>query len=232
VILDFDAMVAVMETERPLWKPGTRYGYHAVTFGWLVGEVIRRVAGESVGSFFRRMVAEPLHLDFWIGLPDSEEHRVAKVVHPSETVERGLSPLFDEALERREPIQLAVANSYGNLLSPGGSDAPGVHAAEIPAANGITNARGLAGMYAPLSVGGELGRVRLVGPAQLAEMGATESASLRDAVLFASVRHSAGFEKGAIGRSGLSGEEGLVLSEAAFGHGGLVVLWQVAGRVM
>ena len=75
---DFDTMVDRMEVEDPLWRPGTRYGYHAVTFGWLVGEVIRRVTGESVGAFFRSQVAGPQQLDFWIGLPAVQTYGFAR----------------------------------------------------------------------------------------------------------------------------------------------------------
>jgi CubicO group peptidase (beta-lactamase class C family) len=218
-LCDFDAMVGLMERETPLWRPGSRHGYHAITFGWLVGEVIRRVAGETVGTFFRRNVAGPLGIDFWIGLPGSEEQRVATTVM-SDDGEATFAPRLAEAIQNREPIQLELVNSIASLLTPGACDAPGVHAAEIPAANGITNARGLAGMYAPLSVGGQLDGVTLVDGEQLAQMGSTESAG-EDAVMFEACRFSPGFEKAAGGRAVFLGAEGLLLSEAAFGHSGL-----------
>ena len=63
---------------RPQWEPGTQHGYHATTYGWLVGEVVRRITGKSVGTYFRDEIAEPLGLDFWIGLPESEEARVGR----------------------------------------------------------------------------------------------------------------------------------------------------------
>lgn len=212
-LIDLDGMVSLMEREKPLWRPGTRYGYHAFTFGWLVGEVVRRVSGDTVGRFFRREIAEPLGLDFWIGLPTGLEDRVATMLY-ADDAGSSAGP-FEEALRAGEPIQVAVANSYGGMLDPGGCDAPGVHAAEIPASNGITNARGLAGMYAPLSIGGELSGIRLVGEEQIAQMVATESATLCDAVGFEPIRHSAGFEKAGLGRTPV-----LALSEAAFGHSG------------
>ncbi|CAN5788722.1 hypothetical protein BH23CHL2_BH23CHL2_23610 [soil metagenome] len=73
-------VIAALEDERLFWEPGTRVGYHAMTFGFLVGEVIRRVSGKSLGTFFREEVAGPLGLDFWIGLPDSEHHRVCPLI--------------------------------------------------------------------------------------------------------------------------------------------------------
>ena len=67
-------------TQTPLWEPGTQHGYHAVTYGWLVGEVVRRVSGRSLGDFFAEEIAAPLGLDFWIGLPDDEQARVSPLI--------------------------------------------------------------------------------------------------------------------------------------------------------
>lgn len=218
-LLDFDAMAARMESEQPIWRPGSRHGYHAITFGWLVGEVIRRVAGDTVGAFFRRNVAEPLGIDFWIGLPGSHERRVAETVMEN-SGPRGMSSHFSAALERGGAPQIAAANSMADLLDPGGCDAPGVHEAEIPAANGISNARALARMFAALSLDGELDDVALVDADQLAQMAATESAG-EDAVTLDQCRYSPGFEKATPGRGALLGADGAVLSESAFGHSGL-----------
>ena len=76
----WEPVIAALEAQAPHWEPGTEHGYHATTYGWLVGEVIRRVTGKSVGTYFRSEIAEPLGLDFWIGLPESEEPRVAPLV--------------------------------------------------------------------------------------------------------------------------------------------------------
>ena len=73
-------MTSALAAEEPFWEPGTRNGYHAFTFGFLVGELIRRVSGKSLGTFFRDEVATPLGLDFWIGLPEEEEPRVAPTI--------------------------------------------------------------------------------------------------------------------------------------------------------
>ena len=217
---DFDAMVTLIERERPLWQPGTTHGYHAVTFGWLVGEVIRRVSGESVGSFLRRHVAEPLGVDFWIGLPPSEEHRVARTVL-AQTGAAAVGSHVAEALAQDRPIQRALANSLSDFLTPGACDAQGTHHAEIPASNGIANARALARIYAALALGGEIDGVRLVDEDQIAQMGATESASSKDAVTFEPSRFSPGFEKANSGRTALLTGDGMTLSESAFGHAGL-----------
>src|SRR5690554_1888368 len=79
-LTDWDYMTELLAAEAPFWEPGTRNGYHALTFGFTVGEVVRRVSGKSLGTFFRDEVAAPLGLDFWIGLPEEQEHRVAPVI--------------------------------------------------------------------------------------------------------------------------------------------------------
>ena len=73
-------MIEALASQAPNWEPGTQHGYHATTYGWLVGEVVRRVTGKSVGTYFRDEIAEPLGLDFWIGLPEEEESRVATLI--------------------------------------------------------------------------------------------------------------------------------------------------------
>ena len=78
--LAWDPMVRALEEQAPVWEPGTAHGYHATTYGWLVGEVVRRVSGKSLGTFFHDEIATPLDLDFWIGLPDEEQHRVAPLI--------------------------------------------------------------------------------------------------------------------------------------------------------
>src|SRR5207237_9979112 len=75
-LLAWDPMTAALAAQRPVWEPGTAHGYHGRTFGWLVGEVIRRVSGRNVGTFFAEEIAAPAGLDFWIGLPSAERGRV------------------------------------------------------------------------------------------------------------------------------------------------------------
>jgi len=81
-IYDPGALTAALAEQAPSWEPGTEHGYHAMTFGWLVGEVVRRVSGRTVGRFFHEEIAGPLGLDFWIGLPEDQEARVAAVRMP------------------------------------------------------------------------------------------------------------------------------------------------------
>jgi CubicO group peptidase (beta-lactamase class C family) len=78
-LLDWNRCVTVLAEMKPLWTPGTAFMYHSLTYGYLVGEVMRRITGKTVGRFFAEEVAGPLNLDLWIGLPEQEEHRVAPI---------------------------------------------------------------------------------------------------------------------------------------------------------
>ena len=70
-VLAWDPMIHALEAQTPVWEPGTQHGYHAVTYGYLVGEVVRRITGRSIGTYFREEIGDPLGLDFWIGLPEA-----------------------------------------------------------------------------------------------------------------------------------------------------------------
>ena len=150
---DWDYMVGRLEAEEPWWKPGTRNGYHLLTFGWTVGELVRRVSGKSLGTFFQDEVARPLGIDFWIGAPESTGDRIA----PS------LDLFARQPDDPLDDFQIAMASDPASLqgrafLGEGGfnPNSRESHAAEIGAAGGISNGRGLAGMYAPFACGGSL----------------------------------------------------------------------------
>jgi CubicO group peptidase (beta-lactamase class C family) len=164
--LDWDTVTSALAASAPCWEPGTAHGYHAVTYGWLVGEVVRRVSGRSLGTFFRDEVAGPLGLEFWIGLPDEQQSRVAPLIPMGGG--DGLPMLMSEEGDGSDdaPSSLVdMLNTFlgeGNLAAkaltaPGGALAdeqvwnePRLRAAEIPAANGVTNAPSLARLYASL----------------------------------------------------------------------------------
>jgi len=144
----WDPVIEALAAQTPFWEPGTAHGYHAITYGWLVGEVIRRITGTSVGTFFAREFATPLGLDFWIGLPAEHEHRVspvfgAAVALPSESAAAPASDYASTLLAR-------ALNAGGAFSEPGWMNRPAWHAAEVPAANGITNATSLSRLYASL----------------------------------------------------------------------------------
>jgi CubicO group peptidase (beta-lactamase class C family) len=91
-LYDWGRYAAALAETEPWWEPGTRHGYHALTFGYLVGEVIRRVSGMSVGQFFRSEVSDPLKADFFIGVPESEDHRAAEIIPDPASASNGPPP--------------------------------------------------------------------------------------------------------------------------------------------
>lgn len=210
---DWEYMVGALAEQAPLWSPGTRNGYHMITFGWLVGEVVRRVSGKSLGRFFQDEVAGPLGLDFWIGLPEEMENRVAPVIMPA-----------PDPNAPQPPPDSVFAIAFGNGVTSGyllDPDSRAAHAAEIGGAGGITNARGLAGMYAPLANGGSLGGVTLVDGKTLARMGVVSSATGQDATLMIPTRFALGFMKSIDNRRMPPGmQDSAILTEDAFGHVG------------
>ena len=224
---DWDVVVNALAKQEPWWKPGTMHGYHMQTFGWLVGEVVRRVSGKSLGTFFREEVAQPLGLDFWIGLPKALENRVAPILsadplRPNDPI----SSIYVAMADMASMQGLSVFNSGGYML-PGpdgelGYNSQAAHAAEIGAAGGVTNARGLAGMYAPLANGGSLNGIHLVTQDDIARMTAVSSASALDATLLAPTRFGLGYAKTWDNRHepSCTKDDSIILSESAFGHPG------------
>ena len=151
-LYDWDKCTSLLAAQAPWWEPGTQSGYHAISQGYLVGEVVRRVSGVSVGTFFAREVAEPLGADFFIGTPDSADHRVAHVIAPT-------SPLGDA---RINPESI-LARTLGNpLLDAAASATVPWRRSEIPAAGGHGNARSVAAVQSIVSHGGQAQGVRLM----------------------------------------------------------------------
>ena len=211
MLIDFDAMAARVAAEPAFWEPGTRQGYHALTFAWTVGQVVRIVAGRPLGRYFAEEIAGPLGLDFHIGLPEALEPRVAPMIAPDRAEIDFGSRFFRTATT--EPGSLP--NLF--LFNQGGADfnAREVHAAEIASANGMTNARGLAGMYAALAAGGG----GLVDGDTLARMGRVTAATMDDAVLLQPMRFAMGFMASTDNRAGAG--DSLLIGETAFGHVGM-----------
>jgi CubicO group peptidase (beta-lactamase class C family) len=189
--LSWDPVVAALARQSPHWEPGTRHGYHATTYGWLVGEVIRRVTGTSVGGFFRTEIAEPLGLDFWIGLPEAEERRVVPVI-PFEIPEEGdLSEMVDTFLGPDSSLGKALVAPGGALADQAVWNSRAMRAAEVPAANGVTDARSLARLYA--SIIGDTDGIRILGKDQM-QRATTRLTSGPDAVLLdLDIQFSLGF---------------------------------------
>ena len=143
-IYDWDKVVGLLAAQAPLWPPGTASGYHALTQGYLIGEVIRRITGKTIGTFFRQEIAEPLGADFWIGLPASEDGRVADLIPPPPG-----GAIGDNI---QSELQEITFNNPGVDVSETRSRA--WRGAEIPAGGGTGNARSIAEIHAILANGG------------------------------------------------------------------------------
>ncbi len=210
-LYDWDRMVGRLEAEAPFWEPGTRNGYHMINFGWVVGEIVRRVSGRSLGTFFQDELARPLGIDFWIGLPEVLEPRVAPMVP---YVRQKGEPLSAFALDVVRQPDSIPALAVANLMSMG-MNSRGAHAAEIGGGGGITNGRGLAGMYRPLAAGGG----GLVRPETVRRMRSVSVATNDDATLRIATRFALGFMVSMDNRAKAE-TDSAVLGEHAFGHVG------------
>lgn len=201
-------MVDALAAQEPYWEPGTAHGYHALTYGWLVGEVLSRVTGLSPGQLLAAEIAEPLGIDFWVGLPDAERARVAPLI-PAPPPPPGAAPDPLTAL-MLDPNGLA----YKAFLVPNGLfgviNEPDLWRAQLPAANGIANARALAAMYAACL--GEVDGVRLLGPETLAAATVQQTTGIDRVIGFGS-RFGLGFQ--------LSFPERPMAGAGSFGHYGL-----------
>ena len=185
---------------------GSASGYHALTYGYLVGEVVRRISGKTVGAFFRDEVAGPLGADFHIGLPPTEDRRVAELVSPSaEEAAKSATATID-------PESLLGRATRNPRLTPEMANTRAWRAAEIPAANGHGNARSVARVMAALACGGSLDGVRLLGESTLARA-IQEQCYGKDLVLGFPIRWGLGFMM-------VSPHLPLGPNPRTFGHGG------------
>jgi CubicO group peptidase (beta-lactamase class C family) len=278
-LLDWPTATKALAAMTPLWEPGRVHGYHAVTYGWLVGEVVRRITGKSLGTFFADEVAGPLGLEFWIGLPDDQQDRVAPLTnrglrrdHGREAT-RAAAAAQDHApgleAERPDPEEAGTAGALVDavsaaeaagadtgglvetvekLLGPGSllikalggsTDLPfvsdgvfnrhDVRAAELPAANGVANARSLARMYAA-TIGSVEGTDAgpLLTPGQVAAASDTQTSG-PDQVLFMETTFGLGFMTSStfspygsarsFGHAGAGGSVGFADPENGLGFG-------------
>lgn len=183
----WEPVIRALEAQEPLWPPGTQHGYHAKTYGFLVGEVVRRISGKSLGTFFADEVARLLELDAWIGLPDEIEPRIARLEigpppsDPIAQLERlGLdsaaaSELAGWQATLADPNSWAVrAFTLGGAIPPTVEESLAVYnarsfrAAEHPGSNMVSDARSVARMYA--ATVGEVDGIRLLRPKTVTDM--------------------------------------------------------------
>jgi len=205
-----ETMASALAAQEPWWQPGAKHGYHAVTYGWLVGEVVRRITGKTIGAFFRDEVAQPLGVDCHIGLPAQHEARVAPLIPPPPPTADQLD-LITEILKDPESM---LAKAFINPPLPlEAVNSREWRAAEIPAANGHTNARALARVYGALACGGALNGTRVLSQAAI-DNAIIEQSDGPDAVLPLYTRFGLGFMRS-------TPKEKMGPNPRAFGHGGM-----------
>jgi CubicO group peptidase (beta-lactamase class C family) len=190
-LLRWDLMTAALAEQEPWWEPGTRHGYHALTFGYLIGEVLRRVTGKSIGAYCRDEITGPLGIDFHIGLDARDDLRCAEVIAAPPPPPGQANPLGDTAADP-ESITAKALNNPPGALRMSMINSRAWRGAEVPAANGHTNARALSCFYGALARGGELDGVRVLSQAQI-ERCYTEQSNGIDAVLSVPMRFGLGY---------------------------------------
>ncbi len=190
-LYDWNAMCTALAAEKPWWEPGTRHGYHPVTFGWLVGEVLRRASGLSVGELWQKTFAQPLNLDAFIGVPEAEQVRIARVSKPlADPANLEAASFMQRMLS--DPLGI-TARAFANPMSIAtGSNTPEWRSAEIPAANGHGTARAVARFYAALARDGLLDGVEVL-PRDILKLCWQEKSAGSDAVLGIDTRFSTGW---------------------------------------
>lgn len=215
-ITDAAYMVARLEAENPFWLPGTRQGYHALTYGFLLGEIVRRVSKRSLGTFFAEEIAAPLELDFYIGLPENIEERVAPIFLYRPIKGEPDSAFMCAAKSAGTVTNLFVFNSGDWAVR--GMNTPSGRRAEIGAAGGIGNARALTGMFTALATGGaKLGLT----PEYISSFAMCSAATHQDETLRVPTRFGPGFMLSMDNRHPQRGGEGLIIGRNAFGHVGM-----------
>lgn len=211
---DWDYMISRLEEEEPFWEPGTRNGYHMVSFGWTVGELVRRVSGKSLGTFFADEVAGPTGADFWIGIPDNFGRTIAPMIP---YVPKSDDLILDFGLKLMTEPNSVQALSYFNT---GGwkPDSLEAYRAEIGGAGGISNARGQVAMYEPLAKNDG----SLVSPERLKSMSMVSTATQKDFTLLQPTRFGPGFMKSVDNRHllNVANRHSVILGDQAFGHVG------------
>lgn len=209
-LCDWELTTQRLAATEPWWEPGTRSGYHALTYGHLVGEVVRRVSGLGPGAFLEREVTGPLGLDFRIGLPEEDSGRAAELVQAPATGGSEQATVFAQL------APAAVAALTNPAVSAATANTPQWRAAEIPAANGHGTARAVAGLYGVFAGPGTHGGHRLLSP-EAAERVREGQGRCRDLVLGAGFEHETEAGLG-LWLSGPAGSYGP--NPRAFGHDG------------
>ncbi|MFD5339369.1 serine hydrolase domain-containing protein [Streptomyces hawaiiensis] len=201
-----------LAAQAPVWEPGTGHGYHALTYGWLLDELVRRVTGRGAGEWLASQVTGPLGLDLWLGLPESEADRVGRVgrvegAEPTGGLRARPKRSVTEAYE--DPASLTRRAFAAISPFPDQND-PAYHATALPATNAIATADGLARFYATL-IGDTAGAARLFTP-ETVDMARAEESAGPDRVLVVGTRFGLGYM--------LHGSASPLLTPGSFGHPG------------
>ena len=217
---DWGLMAEALADEEPVWPPGTKHGYHVNSFGFLVGEVVRRASGREFGGFFAAEVAGPLDADFQFGTTPEDDARTADFFWGPDQLERGarealrlvdVDPELDEDEERKELLRCVYFNPPG-ISGVGPVNTREWRAAVMPSTNGHASARAVARIFSALACGGAVDGVRLLDPATIEEA-TREASSGPDVILGRPSRFGLGFQL-------TQPERPLGTSPPAFGHFG------------
>ncbi|UQA94972.1 serine hydrolase domain-containing protein [Streptomyces halobius] len=205
---------AALAAQAPAWTPGTDHGYHAQTYSWLIGELVLRVTGRSIGRWIADEISGPLGLDLWIGVPEAVQSRVGRLAEigtPAAPGSAGLRVRPKRAVAEAygDPTSL-TRRAFGAITPAPDENAPAYRAAELPASAGVATARALARCYAAL-MGPVDGRARLFAPATLT-LARTEESAGPDRTLVVNTRFGLGFM--------LHGGASPLLAPGSFGHPG------------
>lgn len=207
LMTDWDAMCAAISALPALWQPGEKTGYHAWTFGWINGEIVRRVDGRSIAQFAREELCRPLGIeDFYLGIPDEVEHRVAPLRQHDD--HKDLVELLSELSSASMPPSVTTAEFVNR---------PDVRRASLPGGGGIMNARAIARHYAMLANHGELDGVRVLSPERIDIMRSLQTDAPDETLQFP-IRKGLGYFLGGVSDEGGSAVNGP--NPGAFGHGG------------
>jgi CubicO group peptidase (beta-lactamase class C family) len=227
-LFSWEKVTSELARQEPWWQPGTRHGYHAITFGWLVGEVVRRVSGKSLGTYFRDEIAKPLGADAHIGIGPEFDARVAEIVY-APAPKPGERNIFADMMKDPTSVSAMAIFNPPTMFAQETTNSRAWRGAEIPGANGHANARALARIYGALARGGEVDGVKLFGPREI-ERCYTEQSKGQDAVLPLTTRFGLGFmlsqpgaqlgpNPHAFGHPGAGGSLGFADPDAKVGFG-------------
>lgn len=184
-VLAWDPVVAAIAAQAPNWEPGTAHGYHARTFGWILGEVLRRITGKSIGAYIAENISQPLGLSYWVGLPAEQQRRCATLLPPPGGSDAIAELLGADSLTARVMSGPSGLFGYNEMWNR-----PEVLAAEMPSSNGVGDARSFARLYA--AVLDEVDGIRLLGAEQLARACEPQSRG-PDKVIFRDSCYGLGF---------------------------------------